>query len=549
MENFQKMKTTILSLSLLFLVSFARSQSTYNQVYSIFQAKCTGCHNAGTNSGLLNLSGTAASVYSNLVNKDPVNPAALSRGDKRVMPGYPHNSSLMRKINNGLDPDNDLAATEGVAMPQAPNPGLSDYEKELIRQWILQGAPQTGTVVDTALIRNYYKYGGINSLPTPLPPLTGPGFRVHLGKIFVPKSGETEIFIKYNPRLPDTVEINRIEISQSAQSHHFVIYKFYPGQDQFYAEGLRDTSKTSHGSADFLAVFSPLTHDHVLPPTTAYQIPQTTVFDLNYHVVNSSVDSTLAAEIYFNVYTQPKGTAQKFMYTRFFPDLSIVIPPHDTTRFTQIATDSSETNLWEIWIMYTHTHRYGIDYNVWERNTDGSKGPEVYNGFYDFGYTFNQGYYSWGVEAPEEHFQNPFLEINPLKGLIHEATFYNYGTDTVRWGLTSLNEMMVLGFQYTYGAAIPFTNGIRTLTDEGLSLKAFPNPFKDAAKIRYTLKERSKVKLEVFNLAGEKIQTLADEMQSSGSYLYTFKTERAGMYFLNITVNGHSCEQKLIKTN
>jgi hypothetical protein len=516
-------------------------------VYSIFQAKCSGCHNSGTNAGLLNLSASAATVYANIVNHNPVNPAALSRGDKRISPGYPHSSYLMRKINNGLDADNGITNTEGAVMPQTPNPALSNYETELIRQWILHGAPQTGTVVDTAVIYDYYTKGGINSIPTPLPPITGAGFRVHLGKIFLPKNSETEVFIKYDPKLPDTLEINRIEISQSTQSHHFVIYKFYPGQDVNFPEGLRDTTHSSHGSADFLAVFSPLTHNHVLPPTTAYHIPKTTVFDLNYHVLNSSIDSTLGAEVYMNVYTQPKGTALKFMYSRFFPDLSIILPPHDTTRYTQIACDSAETNLWEIWIMYTHTHKYGTDYNVWSRNADGSQGPEVYNGHFDFSYSFNQGYYAWGVEAPQEHFQNPFLEVNPLSGFIHEATWYNSGSDTIRWGLTSKDEMMVLGLQYTYGAPIPISNGIRDVEAEGLSFSVYPNPSHDLSKVNYTLKERSEVKLELFSITGQKVNTLVSETQSAGAYSYPLKMEQAGMYFLSLKVNGKRFQKKLIQ--
>jgi hypothetical protein len=130
-----------------------KAQSTYKQVYNIFQAKCSGCHNTATNSGQLNLSSSPATVYNNIVGHNPVNPAALSRGDKRIDPGYPHRSFLMRKVNIGLDADNNInQPQEGTVMPNSPNPPLSSYEKELIRQWILHGAPQTGIVVDTALI-------------------------------------------------------------------------------------------------------------------------------------------------------------------------------------------------------------------------------------------------------------------------------------------------------------------------------------------------------------------------------------------------------------
>ncbi len=503
-------KNLLLSTLFLFLIGITlKGQSTYQQVYSIFQSKCSGCHNSSVNSGNLNLSASPAVVYTNLVGHNPVNPAALARGDKRIDKGYPHRSFLMRKINAGLDTDNDIVQpAEGAPMPNTPNPPLSDYEKELVRQWIMHGAPQTGTVVDTAIINTYYTVGGINSVPTPLNPPASNGFQIHLGKVFLAPNSETEIFIKYDPKLPDTTEVYQIDLAQSTQSHHFVIYKFFNGQAVNFPEGFRDTSMTSHGSADILAAFSPQTTTHVLPPTTAYQLQKTAVFDLNYHLVNYSSTQVLAAEVYFNMYTQTKGTAQKFMYSRFFPDLNIVLPPGDTTVFTQTATDSSETNLWEIWILYTHTHKYGLDYDVYQRTPAGTQGTQLYEGWMDWNYQFNQGYYGTGVEAPQEHFVNPFLEINPLEGLIHTAKFYNFGTDTTYFGLTSKDEMMVMGFQYTYGPPIPV--GIQDFNNAASDVKFYPNPFSDYTSINIDNKELpndAELNLQIFDMLGNSVYT------------------------------------------
>src|SRR6185503_8351659 len=120
----------------------------------------------------------------------------------------------------------------------------------------------------TAVIYEYYTVGGINSVPAPLaPPAAGTGFQVHLGTLFVPKSTESEFFLKYNPRVTTATEVIKLDLAQSAQSHHFVIYKFFPGQDVNFANGLRDTSQASHGSADAMCAFAPQQTNHVLPPT------------------------------------------------------------------------------------------------------------------------------------------------------------------------------------------------------------------------------------------------------------------------------------------
>lgn len=546
------MKSKLLIVAAFFSLQLA-AQSTYMQVYSIFQSKCSSCHNQSIYSGQLNLASDPATVYSHIVGHNPINPSALSKGFKLIAAGDPHRSSLMRKINNGLDPDNDRTPQEGVLMPQSPNPPLSTYEIELIRQWIMEGAPQTGMVVDTALITTYYSGLGINSVPVPLTaPAAGQGFQLHLGKIFVPPSSEKEYFIKVDPKISATTEIYRVELVQSPQSHHLVVYKFFPGQDVNFRQGLRSAYDSlgngpSHGSADALTAFSPLTTDCVLPTGTAYRIEQNAILDLNLHIPNADPDSVLAAEVYLNFYTQPSGTAQKIMYRRNFPKMDIVIPPGDTTVFDDVlANDSAETNMWQIWNLYSHTHRYGIDYDIWKGTATGAKGDQIYEGWYNFEYTFNQGYYGWGVHGAQEHF-SPFLEVNPLQGLISKVVFYNYGTDTMYFGMTSQDEMAVIGFEYTYGDPIP--TSVPDIKSEKISLNVYPNPYQDEAKVIYKLEENANVKIELFNVLGEKVQSVINEQQDRGVHSYSVKSEKSGIYTLNVTINGVTYNKKLIKSN
>lgn len=539
-------KKNLLVAATFFLSAFfsdsAIAQSTYQQVYNIFQAKCSGCHNQSVNSGQLNLAAGLAATYTAIVNKNPVNPAAISKGDKRISPGDPHRSFLMRKINDSLDMDNGIIQpNEGAVMPNPPNPPMTKYEIEMVRQWIMAGAPQTGMVVDTSLINEYYTVGGINSVTALAPPAPGTGFQVHLGKIFVPKSTEVEIFIKYNPKVSAATEVIQLSLAQSPQSHHFVIYKFFPGQDVNFAQGYRYNSGTgangpSHGSADALSAFAPQQTLHTLPPATAYYLEQNAIFDLNLHILNSSPDSVLAAEIYFNMYTQPIGTAQKYMYRRNFPDLGIVLPPGDTTTVYDLAVDSSETNMWDIWILYTHTHRYGIDYDVWKRNSDGSQGAQIYEGWMDWTYTFNQGYYAWGVGAPQEHFDNPFMEINPWEGLFHKATFYNYGTDTSYFGLTSQDEMMVMGFEFTYGSLI---NSVKDMDKNKSNVKFYPNPFVESTTMVIADKQPANYRLKLYDVFGKEVSS--HNIHNSNTAKINRGNLSPGIYLYKVSDEKNTC--------
>jgi len=531
--------------------SLQAQTGTYDQVYSIFQSKCTGCHNSSVNTNLnMNFAASASVLYGQLVNKAPVNPVAKTKGDKRIDPGYPHRSYLLRKCNNNLDADNGLTSGEGGVMPPAPSPALSNPEIELIRQWVLKGAPQTGNVVDTAIVNTFYRGKGILGISQPLtPPLPGQGTQIHLGRIFLDTNSESEVFIKYDFRLPQDTEIYKMEILQPAQSHHFVIYKFYPGLDKNFPSGLRDTTLPSHGSADMVSIFSPKTKNITLPTGTAFLWEKGSVLDLNYHFYNENPDSVLALDLYLNVYTQQKGTAQSIMYTRYFADLTISIP-QDTTKeytFTTAAYDSSEANYWMVWRLYSHTHKYGTDYDIYLRNPDGSKGAQEYEGFYDFDYQFNQGFYAFGVEAAQRVIY-PFLQVNPWNGFVHEAKYKNYGgPDPVTWGLTSKDEMMAMVMQYTYGSPL----GIKENTlEKEIQLTADPNPFAEYTRISYHLKKQSNVVLEIYNALGEKIKTLANENQS-GSYSYTFSARQSGlspgMYLLRVSVNDRHYSKVLLQ--
>ena len=84
------------------------------------------------------------------------------------------------------------------------------------------------------------------------------------------------------------------------------------------------------------------------------------------------------------------------------------------------------------------------------------------------------------------------------------------------------------------------------LPNDVTSLQAYPNPFSDQLNIEFTLSEDSRVKLEIFNVAGQLVATLFDgEVKASeqrklefvpdgiinqGVIFYRLQTEH-GMYY------------------
>ncbi len=84
------------------------------------------------------------------------------------------------------------------------------------------------------------------------------------------------------------------------------------------------------------------------------------------------------------------------------------------------------------------------------------------------------------------------------------------------------------------------------------SVSVYPTMFTDYTSITYSLVKPSKMRIEIFNVVGEKIGVLLDETQNSGSYKLSLNAEKlnykAGLYYLRITANDEVFIKKTMLT-
>jgi hypothetical protein len=460
----------------------AQTTTSVQEVYKIFQAKCISCHDNASPEANLDLEGTgvtelsrAINVAQKLTNINPTNAYAVTKGYKRVYPGRPDRSFLFRKINNGLDtylPA--LHTNEGQDMPAYGGPGpLTDVEKEIIRQWIIYGAKNTGVQFDKSLLESYYTVGGEQAFPDgpPPAPAAGEGFQIKMGPFFLPPDGEVEYYQKYELALPADVEVNQLDLKMSGYSHHFIVYNFTGSGANSIPAGLRLAA--NHNQINLVAAVQEAL-DLKLPPTTAFKWDNNLVLDLNSHYINYSLSMPYKCEAYLNVYTQPLGTADQEMFATLLVNDNIPIANNGNT----IAHTASEYQFGAdslyIWGLMGHTHKYGTGYKVWKRLSNGQKGDLLYDGSCPMG--------TPGCPSPYFDYQHiplryylPFLPIKWSNGLIHEATYVNDGPSAVNFGPTSDDEMMVLITFYTEN---PLTTDTDTPTDPTFATQArvVPNP-------------------------------------------------------------------------
>ena len=81
----------------------------------------------------------------------------------------------------------------------------------------------------------------------------------------------------------------------------------------------------------------------------------------------------------------------------------------------------------------------------------------------------------------------------------------------------------------------------------------YPNPFNPMTVIRYSLSQRSRVSIAIFNILGQEVTTLMDDMQSAGIYETTWdgmdrsgQRVGSGIYFYRITAGDFSETRKMV---
>jgi hypothetical protein len=80
-----------------------------------------------------------------------------------------------------------------------------------------------------------------------------------------------------------------------------------------------------------------------------------------------------------------------------------------------------------------------------------------------------------------------------------------------------------------------------------LSLKVFPNPTNDQIKLKYSLKNKSNVRITITDLSGKEIEVLQEALNQPGNYEFSYNVGdlKKGAYICRI-IAGDVSESKLL---
>lgn len=85
-------------------------------------------------------------------------------------------------------------------------------------------------------------------------------------------------------------------------------------------------------------------------------------------------------------------------------------------------------------------------------------------------------------------------------------------------------------------------------TDSYQLYNNFPNPFNPSTKISYFLPRRGYVRLRIFNILGQHVETLVNEEKNGGNYSVQWEPNNvsSGVYFYRLEINGVSLTRKML---
>jgi len=183
------------------------------------------------------------------------------------------------------------------------------------------------------------------------------------------------------------------------------------------------------------------------------------------------------------------------------------------------------------------------DYVVVEGSRDGLTWIPFEDG-YDCRYNTSwNSLFSAGTNPNSTHYVNHKIDMtkkfNP--GEVIFIRFHLYSDEAaVGWGWIIDNLSIQPG-----ATSVELENALPT--DYSLS-QNYPNPFNPETTIKFSLPQRSRVKLEIFDALGRVVVTLVNGELDAGSYKYNWNasTFASGVYVYRITANDFSGTKKLM---
>ncbi len=153
-----------------------------------------------------------------------------------------------------------------------------------------------------------------------------------------------------------------------------------------------------------------------------------------------------------------------------------------------------------------------------------------------------------GFEVERKSGNNEFQKIGYIAGFgtTTEPKNYSYADNNLNTGnYTYRLKQVDLNGTYNYSNEIEVKVNVPAV----FALEQnYPNPFNPATSIKYSIPENQQVRLNVYNLLGQKVMTLVNGLQKAGEHEVSFNAANfaSGVYFYKLEAGTQSSIKKMI---
>ncbi|MCA9166227.1 MAG: hypothetical protein KDB23_01105 [Planctomycetales bacterium] len=418
-------------------VAAAQERSTWDVIqHDIFGENCASCHQSGSSyARQSDLILTPDVAYDQLVGASPHNSAALNDGLLRVSTLGDQIGIAQSYLWEKIDVSNQHHYYEdhpdyGALMPLGM-PSLTNGQLDFIKEWIMQGAPATGSIADLALLNDTSRYD-----PEVFQPLEPPsqGFQLHLAPfdVWSAERYDREFYYFQPHETTEPTFVRGVEIAYQEGSHHLIMYHYDQDSVAPTAEEFRDI-RTSAGTsingsfngnhASWVVAAQSPHLEYKFPDGVALRLPPGQGFDFNVHSVNRTGE-TRQGEVYVNFETAAADEVLHVAEQHNFAKYDITLPPHQVTTLTHLAVFNETTNIVQMW---SHAHEHMTEFRV--EYAGGDRDGELI-------YITNDWEHPPVLEQP--------LVFQRGQRIRMVATYNNETNSTIHYGPLSSDEMMFL---------------------------------------------------------------------------------------------------------
>jgi len=132
-----------------------------------------------------------------------------------------------------------------------------------------------------------------------------------------------------------------------------------------------------------------------------------------------------------------------------------------------------------------------------------------------------------------------------------EVGFYN--SPGMAWDIDIIREGFIILGAYTNVGIYDCSEAMNVSTEPilhpvSIALNSYPNPFNSTTTIKYTLPNATEVSLSLYNLSGQRIETLVNGRMEAGVHRVMLDAGdlSSGLYFVKLEASGQSFARKIM---